>query len=91
VKYHTGRNKAIKILNTKIPTDSYKTAIFPVGISLLPTKIPTVGIFSYEWQAGFPQLFPRNSLKLSLKFPKSHKNSLDFAQISIFNIAFIYL
>jgi len=32
VKYHKGRNKAIKILNTKIPTDPYKMAIFAVGI-----------------------------------------------------------
>jgi len=32
VKYYKGRNKAIKILNTKIPTDIYKMAIFPVGI-----------------------------------------------------------
>jgi len=32
VKYHKGRDKATKITNTKIPTDPYKTAIFPVGI-----------------------------------------------------------
>jgi len=30
-KYHKGRNKAIKILNVKIPTDPYKMAIFPIG------------------------------------------------------------
>jgi len=31
VKCHKGRNKAIKILNTKISTNPYKIAIFPVG------------------------------------------------------------
>jgi len=52
VKYHKGRNKAIKILNTKIPTDPYKMVIFPVEIpySYISLKIPTVGIFPYEWQ-----------------------------------------
>jgi len=29
---HKGRNKTIKILNTKIPTNPHKIAIFPVGI-----------------------------------------------------------
>ena len=40
--YHKRRNKAIKILNTKIPTDPYKIAIFPVGIpySLQKPKNP---------------------------------------------------
>jgi len=33
VKCHKGRNKAIKILNTKIPTDPYKIGIFTAGIS----------------------------------------------------------
>jgi len=32
VKYHKGRNKAIKILITKIPTYPYKMEIFPAGI-----------------------------------------------------------
>jgi len=52
VKCHKDRYKAIKILNTKIPTNPCKIAIFPVGIpySLQKPKIPTVGIFSYEWQ-----------------------------------------
>jgi len=42
VEYHKGRNKAIKILNTKIPTDPYKIAIFPVKIpySLQKSKNP---------------------------------------------------
>jgi len=42
MKYHKRRNKAIKILNTKIPTDPYKMAIFPVGIpcSLQKPKNP---------------------------------------------------
>ena len=33
--------------------------------------------------AGFPQMLTRNSLKMSSKFPKFHKNSLDFAQSSM--------
>ena len=35
-----------------MPTDPYKMAIFPLGIpySLQSLKIPTVGIFPYEWQ-----------------------------------------
>jgi len=50
VKYHKRRNKAIKIINTKIPTDPYKMAIFPVGTPYKSLKIPNVGIFPYEWQ-----------------------------------------
>jgi len=48
VKYHKGRNKAIKILNTKISTDPYKIAIFPVGIpfSLQKPKNPYCRNFS---------------------------------------------
>jgi len=34
-------------------------------------------------QTGFPQMLTRNSLKMSSKFPKFHKNSLDFAQSSV--------
>jgi len=30
--------------------------------------------------ADFSQILTRNSLMLSLKFPKFHRNSLDFAQ-----------
>jgi len=32
VKYHKRRNKTIKILNTKIPTDPCKMAIFPYSL-----------------------------------------------------------
>jgi len=53
VKYRKRRKKRIKILNTKIPTDTYKMAIFPVGIPYYLQKIPTTGIFPYEWQHCF--------------------------------------
>jgi len=45
-----GRNKAIKTLNTKISTDPYKMAIFPVGItySLQKPKTPYCGNFSLQ-------------------------------------------
>jgi len=46
VKCYKGRNKAIKILHTEIQTNSYKIAIFSIGIpySLLQKpKIPTAG------------------------------------------------
>jgi len=33
--------------------------------------------------SGFPQMLTRNSLKMSSKFPKFHKNCLDFAQSSV--------
>ena len=48
VKYHKGRKKAIKDLNSKIPTDPYKRAIFPVGIpySLQNPKNPYRRYFS---------------------------------------------
>jgi len=51
-KYHKGRNKAIKILNTKIPTDPYKMAIFPIGNLLFLQKPKNIycRIFPYEWQ-----------------------------------------
>jgi len=32
---------------------------------------------------GFPQMLTTNSLKMSSKFQKFHKNSLDFAQSSV--------
>jgi len=49
VKCHKGRNKAIKIPNTKIPTHPYKMAIFPVEIPSNPYK-SLKEIFTYQWQ-----------------------------------------
>ena len=48
VKCHKGRNKAKKILNTKIPTNPYKIATFSVGIpySLQKPKNPYCKDFS---------------------------------------------
>jgi len=48
VKCHKRRNKAIKILNTTIPTDPYKMAIFPGGIpyTLQNSKNPYCRYFS---------------------------------------------
>ena len=48
VKCHKGRNKAIKLLNTKIPTNPHKIALFHVGItySLKKTKNPYCRDFS---------------------------------------------
>jgi len=43
VSQANGRNRAINILNTKIPTDPYKMAIFPAGIPYSLQK-------PYEWQ-----------------------------------------
>jgi len=49
MKYHERRNKAIKILNTKIPTKwLFFPWVFPTPDKSL--KIPTVGVFPYEWQ-----------------------------------------
>jgi len=50
--------------------------------TLVPFQI--VGCVS---STGFPQLVSRNSLKLSLKFSKSHKNSLDSAKFSILHLS----
>jgi len=42
-----GKNKAIKNLNTKIPTDPYKIAIIPVRITY---PLNNQGTFPNEWQ-----------------------------------------
>jgi len=60
LKYHKCRNKAIKILNTKIPTDPYKMAVFPVGIpySLQKPKNPYRRDFSLR-VAALVSLMPK--------------------------------
>jgi len=69
VKCHKGTNKATKILNTKIPINPYKIAIFLVGIpySLQKPKNPYCRDFSLRVatlvactvNAGFPSIVTR--------------------------------
>jgi len=80
VKYYKRINKAIKILNTKIPTDPYKMAIFPVGIlySLQKSKNPYRRDFSLQvatlakvvCQPGLPDQLFANGPNLVQKEPK---------------------
>ena len=78
LKYHKCRNKAIQILNTKIPTDPYKMAIFPVGIpySLQKPKNPYRRDFS-------PRVATLHQGKVTTTFSSS-TFSLDARKVNFF-------
>jgi len=73
------QKKAIKILNTKIPTDPYKTAIIPVGIpySLQKPKNPYRRDFSLRVAtlARTTACTPINKSHEKVKLLKSGKRS----------------
>jgi len=77
VKYHKGRNKVIKNLNTKIPTDPYKMSILPVGIPYSLQKPINPYCRDFSLRVATLQVY-ENACKSAIAFVASHEWMVQF-------------